>query len=281
MIITSNHAYAQQIGTIGLGDITYGVANGANEGKNVLDALNSDIYDALTKTRKFGVLDYSQVVARLKKQNRTLRGYYSKEYSGNAVWQEGLDFILKAKVSQFKLAKRQQENREIGIGKIKIDFQLYGVADVTYDLTSSVSTQFVMPFNSGDKNASKMLLNKTIQKAVDHLVDDIISSLFTIQIVKITDEGVITLNYGNGLLEVGDSVIIYPLETDTIIDEAGEAIDGAVATIKVTSTALKLSLAQMPEVPEDLVLEKGQKGRLVLANRDASPLRATGNSNKR
>jgi hypothetical protein len=268
MIISSTHAYAQQVGTIGLGDITYSAVNGANSGARkgtiVLNELNSGLVDALTKTRKFAVMDHPKLLARLKKQNRNLRGYYFKQYSGNALWQEGLDFILKANVTEFSLGKQTQENGELGLGKIGIDFQLYGVADVTYDLKSSVSVQFVMPIETVDQKTRRILLNKTVRKSVDHVVDEIVSSLFPIQIVKITEEGIVTLNYGDGFLDVGDSVLIYPLENEFIIDEEGKAAGNAVATLRVNSTAQKFSISQMPE---DLVLEKGQKGRLVLTKR--------------
>jgi len=56
-----NIAAAQKVGTIGVGDIHYGVKNPKTDRQpeNVINAINSGLNTALIKTRKFTVLVFS------------------------------------------------------------------------------------------------------------------------------------------------------------------------------------------------------------------------------
>jgi len=101
MLLSSAQVFAQQVGTIGMGDITFSAKKGTQirTSDSVIGALNSGIIRALLETRKFTVLDYAQLTARTNKQGRSLTGYYGREYTGNAVTQSGLDYILKADVT--------------------------------------------------------------------------------------------------------------------------------------------------------------------------------------
>lgn len=256
--------YSQQVGTIGVGDISYDAEVNADlvPVKNVLSAVNSGINNALIETRKFTVLDYAQLKARIDQQARTLEGYYTKQYSGNAVNQRGLDYILKANITEFGLFKKRPEDPENVVGLIDIDFDVIGVADVTDDFSSSVSAQYSSRITAGDTEAGQEILDRVIQQGVDGVVDQLISTLFPIRVMKIADDGAITLNYGEGLLEAGDTVLVYPTGVDLVVDESGEVIGDAIATLQIITTERKFSTAQAL-VGQD-ALEKGQKGQLVL-----------------
>lgn len=257
-------SYAQQVGTIGVGDITYS-AKAKPEllpAENVLSALNGGVNSALVDTRKFTVLDYAELKKRIEQQERTLEGYYTKQYTGTAVNQRGLDYILKADVTEFGLFKQKRGNSEDTVGLIEIDFDVIGVADVTDDFSSSVSAQYTSRIIASDAETNQDVINRAIQQGVDQVVDQVISTLFPIRVMKIADNGAITLNYGDGLLEAGDTVLVYPEDADIVVDKSGEVVGDAIATLQIITTERKFSLAQALTGEE--VLEKGQKGHLVL-----------------
>lgn len=263
-IFWCTNSYSQQIGTIGVGDISYSAD--ANQAlmpvEKVLSTLNGKINSALIKTRKFTVLDYAQLKSRIEQQERTLEGYYAKQYTGNAVNLRGLDYILKADVTEFGLLAKQSSNSKNAVGSIDIDFELIGVADVTNDFSSNVSAQYSTRITAADTALDQDVIDQAIQQGVDQLVDRLISTLFPIRVMKIADDGAITLNYGEGLLDVGDTVLVFPKGSDIVIDESGNVIGDSVATLRIMSTERKFSLAQALKGQE--ALEKGQKGQLVL-----------------
>jgi len=263
-ILWCTTSYSQQVGTIGVGDISYSakVKPELLPVEGVLSALNGGINNALTETRKFTVLDYAQLKSRIEKQERTLEGYYTKQYTGPAINQRGLDYILKADVTEFGLFKQKRGDSEDTIGLIEIDFDVLGVADVTNDFSSSVSAQYTTRIVASDAETNQDVINRAIQQGVDQVVDQVISTLFPIRVMKIADNGAITLNYGEGLFDVGDTVLVYPKDTDIVVDKSGEVVGDAIATLQITSTERKFSLAQPLNGEE--VLEKGQKGHLVL-----------------
>jgi len=278
IFISSAQVYAQHVGTIGIGDITYSVdANGADTSGDartgsrspeyVLSALNSGINDSLTRIRKFKVLDYSQLTARIKEQDRTLDGYYNSKYAGNALLQEGLDYILKANVSEFGIVKQESAEPGAAIGVMAIEFKLIGVADATHDLSSKViarvySTKGQKFTSAGDLTAAQQLLDRAIQQAVKQLVDQVVTNLFPIRVMKIAEDGVITLNYGKGLLKVGDTVLVYPIGTDATVDKFGDPVGVAISSLQITSAEKKFAVAKAVDKQQEL--KKGQKGQLIL-----------------
>jgi len=204
LLLSSSQVMAQQVGTIGIGDVTYSAKNSSTvrSSQYVLNAFNNGISRKLANTRKFSVLGYSELTDRLKKQGRTLDGYYAKTYTGTT--------------------------------KIQV---------------------------SGETSAQEVL-DAAIQRAVYQLVDQVISSLFPIRVMKIDDNGMVTLNYGAGWLEAGDTIFVYPADAEVVIDKSGNSIGDAVATLKVFTSDRKFAVAQAVNGYEGL--EKGQKGKLLL-----------------
>lgn len=280
ILISSVQGHAQHVGTIGIGDITYGVdksrdaPTGSRSPEYVLSALNSGINESLTNIRKFRVLDYSQLTARIKEQDRTLDGYYNSKYTGNALLQGGLDYIFRANVSEFGIVKQESGKPGAAIGLMAIEFKLIGVADATRDLSSKViarvySARDQKPVSAGDLAAAQQLLDRAIQQGVKQLVDQMITNLFPLRVMKIAEDGVITLNYGKGLLKAGDEVLVYPIGTDTTVDKFGEPVGEAISRLQITSAEKKFAVAKVVDqtVDRQQELKNGQKAQLILNRR--------------
>jgi len=250
LFAAQNFAVAQTVGTIGIGDIKYEVRNqqSARSSDSIISAINNDLNNALINTRKFEVLNYSQLTQRLSKQNLRLQGYYDKTYQGTEYSQAGLDYILTATVTELGSYRQNSDQSDNAVGSVAIDFKLIGVADVTED------------FESVDG-----VLEQTIVKGVELLVDKVIVNLFPIRVMKISEEGDITLNYGKGLLKAGDTILVFDKDEDIVLDKNGNATGESVAKLQITSTQQKFSNAQTITGFDNL--ELGQKGHLVLSDR--------------
>jgi len=258
-------AAAQKVGTIGVGDIHYEVKNPKTDRQpeNVINAINSGLNTALIKTRKFTVLDYAQLTQRLDKQSLRLEDYYTKKYSGTEYSQAGLDYILTATITEFGAYRQKRGKSENAVGLVDLDFKLIGVADQTQDIESSVSAQTNARVAIGDDQVVEQVLDQAIEKSVDQLVDKVITGLFPIRVMKISDEGEITLNYGSGLFKQGDTVLVFEKGEDVVLDESGQAIGNSIATLQIISAEKKFANAQALDGFDSL--ELGQKGHLVLS----------------
>lgn len=267
LFAVQNFAVAQTVGTIGIGDIKYEVRNqqSARSSDSIISAINNNLNSALINTRKFEVLNYSQLTQRLSKQNLRLQGYYDKTYQGTEYSQAGLDYILTATVTELGSYRQNSDQSDNAVGSVAIDFKLIGVADVTEDFESNVSVQSIVPISAGDNQAVDGVLDQTILKGVELLVDKVIVNLFPIRVMKISEEGEITLNYGKGLLKVGDTILVFNKDEDIALDKNGNAAGESVAKLQVSSTQQKFANAQALSGFDNL--ELGQKGHLVLSDR--------------
>jgi len=200
LLLSSSQVMAQQVGTIGIGDVTYSAKNSSTvrSSQYVLNAFNNGISRKLANTRKFSVLGYSELTDRLKKQGRTLDGYYAKTYTGNVV--------------KMPLA-----------------------------CLSLILNWLAWPILL--KASVRVYLHNTLLKFK-------------------YDNGMVTLNYGAGWLEAGDTIFVYPADAEVVIDKSGNSIGDAVATLKVFTSDRKFAVAQAVNGYEGL--EKGQKGKLLL-----------------
>lgn len=254
---------AQTVGTIGIADITYkGPKQQLWADANVVAEVASSLNSAFVLTRKFTVLDLPQVKNRLSGQGLTLEGFYAKEYKSTELLQAGLDYILTADITKFSSSKRTGENAADTQGLVNIEFRLLGVADVTSDFESSVAAKMNLTVAANAKFDSANLMREAIKQATTHLVEQVVTTLHPIRLMQITDEGLITLNYGNGFLEAEDTVLVYPLDQVLTLDNNGKIIGEPVGKLKITSVRRKFSSAQA--VDGFASLEKGQAAQLVL-----------------
>lgn len=263
LLAAPNIAMAQKVSTIGLGDIRYDVKNARSnrQPENVISSVNSGLKSALLNTRKFTVLDYAQLTQRLNKQNLRLENYYSKAYQGTEYSQAGLDYILTATINEFGSFQQKRGQSESIVGLVEIDFRLIGVAHLTQDIDSSVSAQSSAIVEIGNSQLSDQVLDQAIAKSVDQLVDKVTVSLFPIRVMQISEEGVITLNYGKGLFNSGDTVVVFEKDKDVVLDKSGQVTGSSVATLQIISSEKKFATAQVLDGYDRL--ELGQKGHLL------------------
>jgi hypothetical protein len=255
---------AQTVGTIGVGDISFSAKGDQPRSKeSVISAIESGLNSALKETRKFSVLDYAQLSERIGKQGLSLDGYYNKTYSGTEYSQAGLDYILTANVTEFGFVNKAGDNPENTHGSINIEFKLIGVADLTSDIDSVVTAQSSKAMSLNANDTSEEVLDDVVQRAVYQLVDQVVTGLFPIRVMQVTDNGEVLLNYGDGLLSPGDMILVYKLDEEAAVNEVGQAAGESVATLQITSTEKKFSSAKIISGFANIVA--GQQAQLLLS----------------
>lgn len=254
---------AQQIGTIGVGEIAFTGAQKTNIARaDVISALRKNLNQALVDTRKFTVLGYSDLESRIQKQGLELQGFYDKKYTEEARSQVGLDYILTANIVELGTFSKQRAGSAENIGLVDVDFRLIGVADLTEDIASSANAQTVLRLANTDSSNSADLISGTMDLAVDRMVDQITTALHPIRVMIIDKENAsITLNYGQGMLSKGDTILVYPEEQDIKLGVDEASLGSPIATLQITNVDQKFARAQALEGFEKL--EKGQKGKLL------------------
>ena len=208
---------------------------------------------------------------RLEDQGRTLKGYYDKAYVNDPYEQVGLDYIVRVDVIDFDVSKQASREFETATASIGLNLTLYGVADATQDRTDSVSAQVSTKIELNNNVQLQNVVDASVQQTVNQLVDKIIAKLFPIRVMRLSkedeveegevEEDEVTLNYGDGLLAVGDIIKVAPEGINIELDNAGQPVGESIATLRVVSSGRKFSKAQVLNGLE--LLKKGQQGALI------------------
>lgn len=259
----SENSNAQILGTVSVGDVFYKGKNSQyRPGEDLSADLKVGLESALLKSRKFNVLNSEELLKRLQKQRRDLPSYYANSYASKPYDQAGLDYIIKVDINDFGVFKQKRGESDALVVMLGLGFNMYGISDVTEDIVDSVAAQVVSKQQGYEnQDALQSLIDEALQKAVNQIQDKIISKLFPLRVMSLSDTGDIKLNYGDGLLSVGDTLVVSPADIEIKIDVSGEVLSDIIATIKIVSTERKFSIAQALEGYEKL--EKGQQATLL------------------
>ena len=240
---------AQTVGTIGIGNINLNLDRKTSElrsGQQILIDINQRLNATLSNTRKFKLLDYSELNTFLTDRSLKLESYYEPEHKNAQVdfLLAGLDYILSADVSNLGVYTQKRGSSTVLTGIISIKFTMLGVADATNTFTTEVTGQTTKWVQAGENFDPVSVLDQTIQQGIDKIVLRIVSRLFPIRVMQISENENIRLNYGNGFLKAGDTVFVYNGGVNDIFDNNGQAIAESVATLQVTDVDKRFANAQ-------------------------------------
>ena len=249
---------AQLVGSIGVGDILVkGTTPTSTADQALVGKVDAQLRNALANTRKFNVIDYPRLNERVQSQGLTLQGFYDKAYKSTELSQAGLDYILTLDVISSGAEP---------IGAIDIRFELLGVAHATQDFASKVTAQAAIKSADGQIVQDQTAQNLAMQRVLEKLVNQVMAVLHPIRVMMIDENSNISLNYGAGVVETGDTILIYPEGEDgepLPLKANGEPDVAPIATLQVTDVERKFAQAQALEGFVDL--ELGQEGRVVLS----------------
>lgn len=252
-------ALSQVIGGIGVGQFAYQGEELEDSAENdaqatadsVMAKLQSKLNTALIESRKFMVYGPAQLDAQLEEQKVNLEGFVEDKYKDEQYALEGLDYLLVGELTEYGMV--ESENEESGkTGVVEIDFELIGS---TY---GTLSTRFDATASGQDEN-----LETAMTAAVDEVVATIMFNLFPLRVMTVSDEGVVKLNYGQGVLQSGDTVRIFaPVNPSGNGAIEGGPVDGEpIATVQVISVDSKFSSAQILDGADQI--QRGLKAEVL------------------
>ena len=249
--VVSFSSHAQIIATIGFGDIV----GKTSSTDSVSGALSDELYTALASTRKFRVLQKAEVEKKLARRNLDLNGFYSKNYTSTALEQTGLDYILKADISNYGIVTVPIDNLGQRVAKVEVEYILLGVADSTDDFAFKAVVEKPLSQLGSD---STQALAAGLEQVVEVLVRQVTAELLPIRLMKIDEDGLVTLNYGSALLNVGDAITVYADDQILATDESGSPTGVSLGRLRIIEANTKFSTGQI--VDGFTKIEKGQVG---------------------
>ena len=250
-VVASFSSQAQIIATIGFGDI----ASKASSTDSVSGTLSDELYSVLASTRKFRVLQKAEVEKKLARRNLDLEGFYSKNYVSTELEQTGLDYILKADISNYGVVTVTKNGLSQRVAKVGVEYVLLGVADSTDDFAFKAVVETPLAQLSSDNSQA---LAAGLEEVVEVLVRQVTAELLPIRLMKIDEDGLVTLNYGSALLNVGDAITVYGDEQTLALDETGSPKGVSLGRLRIVEANTKFSIGQI--VDGFTKIEKGQVG---------------------
>lgn len=257
-LVLSTAATAQTVATIGVGEINYKVSSdSANDraGDATRAALARQIGLDLLDTRKFKLLSNYQLEQKLAEHDLTPADYYAGDLDPSAYELTGLDYILTGTITEFGLFERSTgpDGSEVGVAEadLRLIATSYGAEN-----TSMTATAQNVPDDSASGYDKDEVLDQTLMLLSDDAVKQIMAELFPLRIMKISEQGVVTMNYGQGLLEVGDTLQVFERSSpdNNGAVESGPPQGAVIATLQVVATSTKFSTARILDGADRLEL---------------------------
>ena len=247
-LISITITHAQTIGSIGLGDMSFN-ANGYNAKlgtqAQLLTIVEDTFHDSLSKTRKLTVLDRDELTSFLGERKLKLQSYYDPIEKNSQVDYQvaGLDYILRASVTDFDVSTVTTDHANISTGRINIRFDLLGIADATVNIKSQITSQTLVHSQLNEQVDLPFVVKQTIDKGVTQAITRLLMRLYPVRVVALQDNNHVRLNYGDGFLHPGDRVELYQGTAYQTFDELGNSSKKPIAILEIQEVYKRFSSA--------------------------------------
>ncbi len=239
---------------------------------------------ALVKTRKFDVIERDRMAEILQEQGLSLEGIASGGYDGGKFNLKGVDYILTGAITEYgesaKAVRVKGFSKDERFATMAVDIRVLDVASGAIGFADTVRVEAsgggaigLKGFASGGDDSSGTLLGRVMRETATNVTNLIVSTIYPIKVVAVTDKGEIMLNYGNGLLRDGDSLEIFSQGESFVDPDTGEELgseEELIGRVKVFSVQAKFSKASAVEV-EGLDSGRIEKGMIARFAKSAGP----------
>ncbi|MEM7358732.1 MAG: hypothetical protein AAF431_06535 [Pseudomonadota bacterium] len=256
---------AQTVATIGLGDINYKVDSDAANSRNG-DATRASFARQLSllllDTRKFKLLDSYQLKQKLAEHELTPADYYQGDLDSAAYEMTGLDYILTGSITEFGIFERSTGPEGSEVGVAEADLRLIATSYGSEDASVTATAQLLPEAGSTETNKAEVL-DQTLLQLGNDAIEQMMAVLFPLRVMKISEQGLVSLNYGQGLLAVGDTIQVFERASasNNGAVESGPPQGAVIATLEVVSTSTKFSTARILDGADRL--ERGLKAEIL------------------
>lgn len=228
---------------------------------------------ALVKTQKFDVIERDRMEEILKEQGMGSFGITSDGYDQLNL--TGLDYVVIGAITQYGITEEGASFGGFGTAKKKanmaVDVRILDVENGTAALAESVAVEadgsraFAVEGVGGRvKDDAAQLLGNVMRLAARDITFTVVSSVYPIRVATKAGNGEIILNYGDGLLQDGDTLHIFS-EGESFTDPTTGEVLGSeeelVARVSVTSAESRFSKASL--LAEYSPVEAGMIAKVV------------------
>ena len=228
---------------------------------------------ALVKTQKFDVIERDRMEDILKEQAMGGFGITSDGYSDLNL--AGLDYVVIGAITQYGVTEEGASFGGFGAAKkmanMAVDVRILDVENGTAALAETVTVQAdgsrafaVEGLGARVKDDNSQLLGTVMRLAARDITFAAVSSIYPIRVATKTASGEVILNYGDGLLQDGDTLHIFS-EGESFTDPATGEVLGSeeqlVARISITSAENRFSKARI--LSEHAPVEAGMIAKIV------------------
>ncbi len=219
LLLMTSAVSAQQVVSLAIGD--FNVAKSSSESQLV-----TEISRTLVDTRKFSVSEFSKLEEILSLEGHDPKKFVNRKNApSDLLDKSNIDYLLQGSV------------RDLSNGSTKVNVELVKIAR---DGKPLINTNGVL------SATYKPVADLSDQEQAAQMIRDlVIASLYPVRVVSTSDENELMLNYGEGLLDVGD---VLSVSSDP------EKLDASSLPLKleVTRVGKKFSYARLLEGDQDI-----------------------------
>ena len=278
LILIPLTATAQGRAVIGIGSIEYRAMGAADQyqfydptGDNRsgdTGAFVDMLATALVKTNKFNVVERDRVDAIVGEQSGIAAGSSQANFDFQGA--DRIDYILLGAITEYGV-----KDQAAGIGvvstssriaRMAVDIRILDVESGSVMAAETISSEIrasggittgALPglgalggvvgsgVTSGSAASEGEIMGQVMRQTARGVVNLIVSKVFPIRVVAVNN-GIAMLNYGDGLLSVGDYLVLFELGEEFVDPDTGEVLGSdevEVGAIRVTETNDRFSKA--------------------------------------
>lgn len=267
LFVADSTSFAQNRVTIGIGEIINQTrrseadknrqAWGLNKVDDDTRAFQDMLNTALIKTMKFDVIERARLDEILKEQGLSSEtGLVDGGVELGGV--QGVDYLLYGSITQLGV-----DDKGIGLGgkfamgskkttmavDIKIVDAQTGRSLIADSVEEEVSAGRAIQLEGFQQSSSDGdSLGDVMRLTADSVVKVIVSAIYPVKVISVSSSGVITLNYGKGLIEDGAYFDVFATGEELIDPDTGEVLgseEELIGRIVVNSVQAKFSKAEV------------------------------------
>lgn len=282
VVLLSVNAFAQADKfKMGIGDIEYRAelsqadkdrhSYGRREPIDNTRAFVDMLTTALSKTRKFDLVERDRMTEILKEQAMGQSGIFDEDTAQTSGTIQGVDYIVFGAITEYGLNQKGVAGKDFGFKSTKaimtIDIRIVDASTGSIAIAETVTEEIegskgitVEGFGAADDN--EKVLSDVMRECANSVANLVVSTIYPVKIVSINSEGTIMLNYGEGFLCKGDIMEVFSQGEKVIDPDTGEVLgneEELIDRICVTDCQAKFSKAVTEDSKQ---LEKMKKGMI-------------------
>jgi len=229
------------------------IAGQQYSGAKISDMLSQSLTNDFTQSRRFAVVDRTYLRDMSQELGIIASGQTPLSQRVKLGQKLGADYLLVGTIQAANMHTTSTHNQLLGSSSAQksaefiIDYRIIVVG--TSQIKWSATKKAVIDLSHSSRS-TEMVLTNAIENVTHSIVNELLSNIYPIRIIKVTRVGNIVLNQGGNSLQIGTTMNVMHLGEkmiDPYTHESLGRLENKVATIQITNVTPKLSYAKVIE----------------------------------